>query len=91
MNVRRILTAAAASTALLAAAAPCAQADFGGTLSGTAQAAATTGQKAKAAAQGVVGDKLDKKVGAVKDTVKAGKDAVKAGKDAMKAGHELVG
>ncbi|MFI9100208.1 hypothetical protein ACIGXA_06765 [Streptomyces fildesensis] len=84
MNVRRFLTAAAASSALLAAAAPCAQAlDFGGTLSGTAQTAATTGQQAKEAAQSVVGDKLDRKVGAVKDTVKAGKDA-------MKAGHELV-
>ncbi|MDJ0343396.1 hypothetical protein QMK19_19450 [Streptomyces sp. H10-C2] len=80
MNVRRILTVAAASSALLAAAAPGARAlDFGGTLSSTAVTAQSASEQAKSTAQGVIGDKLDKKVGSVKDTVKAGQDAMRAG------------
>ncbi|MFE3827041.1 hypothetical protein [Streptomyces sp. NPDC059092] len=82
MNVQRILTAAAAGSALLAAVAPSAQAfDLGSTLSGTAKTAAALGQEAKPVVQGVTGDKVGKKVGAVKKAVQAGTDAVQAGNE----------
>ncbi|MCX4549062.1 hypothetical protein OG204_21700 [Streptomyces sp. NBC_01387] len=85
MNVRRILTTAAAGSALLAAFAPAAQAaDLGGTLSSTAQTTAAIGEQAKPVAEGVVGDNVGKKVHAVKG-------AVQAGGDALKAGNELLG
>ncbi|GAA1149069.1 hypothetical protein GCM10009654_00290 [Streptomyces hebeiensis] len=85
MNLYRILTTAAAGSALLAAVAPSAQAaqalDLGGTLSGTARTAATVGERAKPVAEQLLGDKVQKKVGAVKGVVQAGSDAVKAGND----------
>ncbi|MER8069244.1 MULTISPECIES: hypothetical protein [unclassified Streptomyces] len=82
MNAYRFLTAAAAGSALLAAVAPAAQAvEFGSTLSSAAQTAATVGTKAEPVVEGVLGNKVDKKVGAVKGAVKAGADAVKAGND----------
>ncbi|AXG76493.1 hypothetical protein DVK44_01040 [Streptomyces paludis] len=87
MNVQRILTAAAAGSALLAAIAPVAQAaqqaDLGSTLSGTAQTAAALGTEAKPVVDALAGDKVNKKVGAVKSAVKAGSDAVKAGNDLL--------
>lgn len=82
MNVRRILTTAAAGSALLAAVAPAAQAaqaDFGTTLSSAAQTAATVGEKTKPVADGLVG----KKVTAAKGVVKGGSDAVKSGRELL--------
>ncbi|MET9480915.1 hypothetical protein [Streptomyces sp. NPDC006638] len=79
MNVRRILTTAAAGSALLAAVAPAAQAaqsaDFGTTLSSAAQTAATVGEKTKPVADGLLG----KKIGAAKGVLKGGSDVVKHG------------
>jgi hypothetical protein len=87
MNVSRILTTAAASSFLLAAAAPVAMAadgsaDLGSTLTGTAITASTAGQKAKDATSTVLGDyKVDQKVQDVKDIAQAGTDAVHATND----------
>ncbi|MEV7086001.1 hypothetical protein AB0O07_08915 [Streptomyces sp. NPDC093085] len=82
MNVQRILTAAAAGSALLAAVAPSAHAlDLGSTLNSTAQTATAVGEQAKPVVQGAVGDKVGKKVGAVKKAVQAGADAVQAGNE----------
>jgi hypothetical protein len=82
MNVQRILTAAAVGSALLAATAPSAQAlDLAGTLSGTAQSATALGNEAKPVLDGVAGDKVARKVGAVKKAVQAGTDAVQAGNE----------
>ncbi|MFJ2116298.1 MULTISPECIES: hypothetical protein [unclassified Streptomyces] len=85
MNVQRILTAVAAGSALLAAAAPAAQAapafDLGGTLVSTAQTAAAVGSEAAPVLEGVTGGKVARKVGAVKDVVQAGADAAKATHD----------
>ncbi|WP_405778190.1 hypothetical protein [Streptomyces sp. NBC_00859] len=84
MNVRRILTTAAAGSAILAAFAPAAQAnDLGGTISDTAQTTAAVGEQAKPIAQSVVGNSLGKKVHAVKGAAKAGGDALKAGNELL--------
>ncbi|RDG39623.1 hypothetical protein DVH02_02815 [Streptomyces corynorhini] len=86
MNVQRILTAAAAGSALLAAVAPAALAapgDLGSTLNSTAQTAVAVGTEAKPVLDAVAGDKVNKKVGAVKSAVQAGSDAVKAGNDLL--------
>ncbi|MER0446448.1 hypothetical protein ACFYM2_00635 [Streptomyces sp. NPDC006711] len=91
MNVRRYFAAAAAGTALAAALSPSAHAlDLGGTLSKAATTTSAVGAQVKPAAESVVGDKLNQKVTAVKNGVKAGRDAVKAAKDAVKAGHDLM-
>ncbi|GAA0616907.1 hypothetical protein [Streptomyces crystallinus] len=64
--------------------APSAQAlDLGRTISSAAHTATVAGTQAKPVAQQIVGDKLDKRVQAVKN-------AVKAGTDAAQAGHDLV-
>ncbi|MFF5565419.1 hypothetical protein ACFY7Z_09860 [Streptomyces sp. NPDC012623] len=84
--MQRILTAAAAGSALLAAVAPVAQAapgDLGSTLNSTAQTAVAIGTEAKPVIDGVAGNKVNKKVGAVKSAVQAGTDAVKAGNDLL--------
>ncbi|MFE2379763.1 hypothetical protein [Streptomyces sp. NPDC059398] len=82
MNVRRILTTAAAGSALLAAFAPVAQAnDLGGTISDAAQTTAAVGEQAQPIAKGVLGDHVGKKVHAVKGAAKAGGDALKAGNE----------
>ncbi|MCX4724700.1 hypothetical protein OG372_20900 [Streptomyces sp. NBC_01020] len=84
MNVRRILTTAAAGSALLAAFAPAAQASsLGGTLSDTAQTTAAVGEQAKPIAKSVVGNNVGKKVHAVKGAAKAGGDALKAGNELL--------
>ncbi|MEU6854017.1 hypothetical protein ABZ901_29330 [Actinacidiphila alni] len=87
MNASRILTAAAAGSFLLAAAAPAAMAaeqsaDLGSTLSSTAVTAATTGEQVKGATSSVLGDyKVDQKVQDVQDVAQAGTDAVNAAND----------
>jgi hypothetical protein len=83
MNVRRILSKAAAGSVLLAAAssatAAAQAADLGSTLSGTAVTAQTVGQQAT---QGIVAQSgVAKKVTAVKKAVQAGTDAVNAGNE----------
>ncbi|MEV6792816.1 hypothetical protein AB0M87_12595 [Streptomyces sp. NPDC051320] len=87
MNVRRILTTAAAASALLAAIAPAAQAaqasDLGGNLGSTAKTASVVGEHAKPVAEGVVGDKVGEKVHAVKDAARAGSDLLTAGNELM--------
>ncbi|AYG82176.1 hypothetical protein DWB77_04346 [Streptomyces hundungensis] len=91
MNVRRYLAAAAAGTAIAAALSPAAHAlDLGNTLSKAATTTSAAGAQVKPVAESAVGDKLGKKVTAVKNGVKAGTDAVKAAKDAVKAGRELM-
>jgi hypothetical protein len=83
MNVRRILTTAAAGPFLLAAAAPAAHAaDLGGALSSTALTASAAGGSAGTATSGVLEQTgVGQKVGAVKKAVKAGADAVSAGNE----------
>ncbi|WP_328537355.1 hypothetical protein [Streptomyces sp. NBC_00344] len=84
MNVRRILTAAAAASALVAAIAPVAQAsDLDGTLGRAASTASAVGDQAKPVTDSVVGKKIGTKVRAVKR-------AASAGGDVLKAGNELV-
>lgn len=84
MNVRRILSKAAAGSVLLAAAtsatAVAQAADLGSTLSGTAVTAQAAGEQAGTATQGLLEQSgVSKKVGAVKNAVQAGTDAVNAG------------
>ncbi|MFD5871427.1 hypothetical protein [Streptomyces sp. NPDC060322] len=81
MNVRRILTAAAAGSALLAAAAPAAQADaFASTLTDTALTASTVGEQVGSAGSAVLQKPaIAKRVSAVGDLAQAGEDTVSAG------------
>ncbi|MFD7020675.1 hypothetical protein [Streptomyces sp. NPDC059161] len=91
MNVRRYLAAAAAGTALAAALSPSAHAlDLGNTLSGAARTTTAAGTQVKPAAETVVGDKVSRKVAAVKNGVRAGTEAVTAANDAVRAGRALV-
>ncbi|MGW2818394.1 hypothetical protein [Streptomyces sp. NPDC001415] len=91
MNVRRYLAAAAAGTALAAAMSPSAHAlDLGGALSGAARTTSAAGAQVKPAAERAVGDRLGRKVAALKSGVKAGTEAVSAANDAVRAGHALV-
>lgn len=78
--MRRILTAAAAGSAFLAALSPSAQAlDFGGTLSGAAQTAAAAGGEVEPVADGALGDKA----AAVQGVVKGSTQVVKSGNDLL--------
>jgi hypothetical protein len=84
MNVRRILSKAAAGSLLLAAAtsatAAAQAADLGSTLGTTAVTAKTAGGQATTATQGVLTQSgVGRKVTAVKKAVQAGSDAVSAG------------
>ncbi|MFC1413907.1 hypothetical protein ACEZCY_32640 [Streptacidiphilus sp. N1-12] len=77
MNVIRLVTAAAAGTALLTAAAPAAHAlDYTQALGGAAKTTGVAARTAVPVAEGVLGDKVGQKVEAVQKTVKAGTDAV---------------
>lgn len=83
MNVRRILSKAAAGSVLLAAAtsatAAAQAAELGSTLSGTAVTAQAAGEQATTATQGVLGQSgVGQKVSAVRKAVQAGSDAVSA-------------
>ncbi|MFB8025495.1 hypothetical protein [Streptomyces sp. NPDC055990] len=85
MNVRRTLTAAAAGSFLLAAAAPAAQADaFASTLTDTALTTSTVGQQAASAGSAVV------QKPAIANRVSAVGDLAEAGEDAVSAGDQLV-
>jgi hypothetical protein len=77
MNVIRLVTVAAASSALLTAAAPSAHAlGLEGPLGTTAKAAGVATKYAVPVAENAVGDKVGEKVGALQNTLKAGTDAV---------------
>jgi hypothetical protein len=88
MNVRRILSKAAAGSVLLVAAtsatAAAQAADLGNTLSGTAVTARTAGEQATTATEGVL------EQSGVGQKVTAVRKAVQAGTDAVSAGNELV-
>jgi hypothetical protein len=86
MNVRRILSKAAAGSVLLAAAssatATAQAASLGSTLSGTAVTAQAAGEQAGKATQGLLQQSgVAKKVGAVNRAVQAGAAAVSAGNE----------
>jgi len=88
MNVRRILTTAAASSFLLAVAAPAVQAaDLGSTLASTALSAQDAGEQAGTTTTGVMQETgVGQKVTAVKKAVQAGSDAVSAGNQLVNGG-----
>ncbi|MFF3750608.1 hypothetical protein ACFYYH_09130 [Streptomyces sp. NPDC002018] len=83
MNTHRFLLAAAAGSALLSALVPSAAqaADLGTTLSGTAKTASAVGGEAGPVVEGVIGDKVNKKVDAAKGVVKGSTDAVQSGRE----------
>jgi hypothetical protein len=77
MKVLRIITIAAASSAIIAAVAPSAQAvDLGSALSGTAKSAGTATRNAVPAAQNIIGGKVGEKVQDVQKTIQGGTEAV---------------
>lgn len=85
MNVRRLITTVATTSAILVVAAPGASAlDTAAGPSALAQAAAVGTRAAMPAVSNAVGDKLGGKLHAVQSTVTAGADAVTAV-------HELTG
>jgi len=77
MKALRILTIAAASSALISAAAPSAQAlDAGMALGGTAKSAGTATRNAVPVVQNAIGGKVGEKVDAVQKTLNGSTEAV---------------
>ncbi|WP_066946555.1 hypothetical protein [Streptomyces lushanensis] len=84
MNSHRFLLAAAGSALLAAVLPSTAQAaDLGDTLSSTAQTASAVGEEAGPVVEGVIGDKVNRKVNAAKGVVKGSTDAVKSGRELL--------
>lgn len=77
MKLIRLLTVAAAGSALVAVAAPSAQAlDLGNSLSGGAKSAGMATRNALPVVQGAIGGKVGEKVQDVQKTIQGGSDAV---------------